>query len=108
MNVDFDFETLYKNERISLKEVFDTISQHIETKDIINKLTENEKHYIKLHIENNLNIMSIKTNWEEFENNKNIMKDIRKSFDEKTNYIMLYLQVVLQNDKNTLYILENA
>ena len=39
MNVDFDFETLYKNERISLKEVFDTISQHIETKDIINKLT---------------------------------------------------------------------
>ena len=36
------------------------------------------------------------------------MKDIRKSFDEKTNYIMLYLQVVLQNDKNTLYILENS
>ena len=45
MNVEFDFETLYKNERISLKEVFDTISQHIETKDIINKLTENEKYY---------------------------------------------------------------
>ena len=29
MNIDFDFETLYKNERISLKEVFDTIRQHI-------------------------------------------------------------------------------
>ena len=42
MNVDFDFETLYKNERISLKEVFDTISQHIKTEDIINKLTEKE------------------------------------------------------------------
>ena len=108
MNVDFDIKTLYKNERVSLKEVFDTINKHIEIKDIIDKLTENEKHYIKLHIANNLNIMSIKTNWEEFENNKKIMKDIRKSFDEKTNYIMLYLQVVLQNDKNTLYILENA
>ena len=35
------------------------------------------------------------------------MKDIRKDFDEKTNYIMLYLQVVLQKDKNTLSILEN-
>ena len=107
MNVDFDFETLYKNERISLKEVLDTISQHIETKDIINKLTENEKHYIKLHIENNKNIRSIKTNWDEFEKNKEIMKDIRKSFDTKTNYIILYLQVVLQNDKNILSILEN-
>ncbi len=104
MNVDFDFDTLYKNERISLKEVFDTISQHIETKDIINKLTENEKYYIKLHIENNKNVMSVKTNWDEFENNKTIMKDIRKSFDKKTNYIMLYLQVVLQNDKNILSI----
>ena len=52
--------------------------------------------------------MSIKTNWDEFEKNKIVMKDIRKSFDEKTNYIMLYLQVVLQNDKNTLYILENS
>ena len=31
MNVDFDFETLYKNERKSLKEIFDTISQHIKT-----------------------------------------------------------------------------
>ena len=107
MNVDFDFETLYKNERISLKEVFDTISQHIKTEDIINKLTENEKYYIKSHIENNKNIRSIKTNWDEFENNKKKMKDIRKTFDEKTNYIMLYLQVVLQNDKNTLLILEN-
>ena len=46
MNVDFDFDTLYKNERKSLKEIFDTINQHIETKDIINKLTENEKYYI--------------------------------------------------------------
>ena len=108
MNVDFDIETLYKNERVSLKEVFDTINKHIEIKDIIDKLTENEKYYIKLHIANNLNIMSIKTNWDEFENNKKIMKDIRKSFDEKTNYIMLYLQVVLQNDKDTLYILENS
>ena len=35
------------------------------------------------------------------------MKDIRKTFDEKTNYIMLYLQVALQNDKNTFSILEN-
>ena len=99
MNIDFDFDTLYKNERISLKEVFDTISQHIKTEDIINKLTENEKYYIKLHIENNKNVRSIKTNWDEFENNKKIMKDIRKTFDEKTNYIMLYLQVILQNDK---------
>ena len=107
MNVDFDFETLYKNERISLKEVFDTISQHIETNDIINKLTENEKYYIKLHIENNKNIRSVKTNWDEFENNKKIMKDIGKTFDEKTNYIILYLQVVLQNDKNIFSILEN-
>ena len=32
------------------------------------------------------------------------MKDKRKSFDEKTNCIILYLQVVLQNDKNTLSI----
>jgi hypothetical protein len=107
MNVDFDFETLYKNERIALKDVFDTISQHIKTEDIINKLTENEKYYIKLHIENNKNIRSINTNWDEFENNKKIMKDIRKTFNEKTNYIMLYLQVVLQNDKNILAILEN-
>ena len=53
MNIDFDFETLYKNERISLKEVFDTIRQHIKTEDIIDKLTENEKYYIKLHIDNN-------------------------------------------------------
>ena len=37
MNVDFDFDTLYKNERTSLKEVFDTISQHIKTEDTINK-----------------------------------------------------------------------
>ena len=51
--------------------------------------------------------MSVKTNWDEFENNKKIMKDIRKTFDEKTKYIMLYFQVVLQNDKNTLSILEN-
>ena len=29
MNIDFDFETLYKNERMSIKEVFDTIRQHI-------------------------------------------------------------------------------
>ena len=35
------------------------------------------------------------------------MKDIRKSFDTKTNYKILYLQVVLQNDKNILSILEN-
>ena len=105
MNVDFDFDTLYKNERIVLKDVFDTISKHIETKDIINQLTENEKYYIKLHLENNKNIMSIKTDWDEFENNKKIMKDIRKSFDEKTNYLMLYLQEVLQNDKNIVCIL---
>ena len=107
MNVDFDFETLYKNDRKSLKEIFDTLSQHLETTDIINNLTENEKYYIKLHIANNKNIRSVKTNWDEFENNKKIMKDIRKTFDEKTNYIMLYLQVVLQNDKNILSILEN-
>ena len=107
MNIDFDFETLYKNERKSLKEIFDTLSKHLETTDIINNLTENEKYYIKLHIENNKNIMSVKTNWDKFENNKKIMKDIRKSFDEKTNYIMLYLQVILHNDKNTLSILEN-
>ena len=99
MNVDFDFETLYKNERKSLKEIFDTLSQHIKTEDMINKLTENEKYYIKLHIANNKNIRSVKTNWDEFESNKKIMKDIRKTFDEKTNYIMLYLQVALQNDK---------
>ncbi len=42
MNVEFDFETLYKNERISLKEVFDTMSKHLETTDIINNLTKNE------------------------------------------------------------------
>ena len=107
MNVDFDFETLYKNERKSLKEIFDTLSQHLETTDIINNLTENEKYYIKLHIENNKNIRSVNTNWDQFENNKKIMKDICKSFDEKTNYIMLYLQVILQNDKTTLSILEN-
>ena len=107
MNIDFDFETLYKNERISLKEVFDTIRQHIKTEDIIDKLTENEKYYIKLHIDNNKNIMSIKTDWDEFENNKKIMKDIRKSFDKKTNYIMLYLQVVSQNDKDILSFFEN-
>ena len=51
--------------------------------------------------------MSIKTDWEEFENNKKIMKDIRKSFDKKTNYIMLYLQVVSQNDKDILSFFEN-
>ena len=107
MNIDFDFDTLYKNERISLKEVFDTISQHVKTEDIINNLTENEKHYIKLHIENNKNVRSIKTNWDEFENNKKIMKDIRKTFDEKTNYIMLYLQVILQNDKDIFSFFEN-
>jgi hypothetical protein len=107
MNIDFDFDTLYKNERISLKEVFDTIRQHIKTEDIIDKLTENEKYYIKLHIDNNKNIMSIKTDWDEFENNKKIMKDIRKSFDKKTNYIMLYLQVVSQNDKDILSFFEN-
>ena len=107
MNIDFDFETLYKNERKSLKEIFDTLSKHIKTEDIINNLTENEKYYIKLHIANNKNIRSVKTNWDEFENNKKIMKTIRKTFDEKTNYIMLYLQVILQNDQNTLSILEN-
>ena len=107
MNIDFDFDTLYKNERISLKEVFDTIRQHIKTEDIIDKLTENEKYYIKLHIENNKNIRSINTNWDEFENNKKIMKTIRKTFDEKTNYIMLYLQVVSQNDKDILSFFEN-
>ena len=48
-----------------------------------------------------------KTKWGEFEKNREIMKDIRKSFDTKTNYIILYLQVVLQNDKNILSILEN-
>ena len=107
MNIDFDFETLYKNDRKSLKEIFDTLSQHLETTDIINNLTENEKYYIKLHIDNNKNIMSIKTDWDEFENNKKIMKDIRKSFDKKTNYIMLYLQVVSQNDKDILSFFEN-
>ena len=107
MNIDFDIDTLYKNERKSLKEIFDTLSQHLETNDIINNLTENEKYYIKLHIANNKNVMSVKTNWDEFEKNKEIMQDIRKSFDEKTKYIMLYLQVILQNDKNTLLILEN-
>ncbi len=35
------------------------------------------------------------------------MKDIRKSFGTKTNYIMLYLQVVLQNDKDIFSFLEN-
>ena len=107
MNIDFDIDTLYKNERKSLKEIFDTLSQHLETNDIINNLTENEKYYIKLHIANNKNVMSVKTNWDEFEKNKETMQDIRKSFDEKTKYIMLYLQVILQNDKNTLLILEN-
>jgi hypothetical protein len=34
MNIDFDFDTLYKNERISLKDVSDTISQHIKIEDI--------------------------------------------------------------------------
>ena len=53
MNIDFDIDTLYKNERKSLKEIFDTLSKHIKTEDIINKLTENEKYYIKLHIANN-------------------------------------------------------
>ena len=83
MNVDFDFDTLYKNERTSLKEVFDTISQHIKTEDIINKLTENEKYYIKLHIANNKNIMSVKTNWDKFETNKEIMQDIRNCLMKK-------------------------
>ncbi len=107
MNVDFDFDTLYKNERKSLKDFFDTINQHIKTEDIINELTENEKYYIKLHTANNKNIMSVKTNWDEFETNKEIMQDILNSFDEKTKYIMLYLQVILQNDKNTLLIFED-
>jgi hypothetical protein len=107
MNIDFDIETLHKNERKSLKEIFDTLSKHLETTDLINNLTENEKYYIKLHIENNKNVRSIKTNWDEFENNKKIMKDIRKSFDKKTNYIMLYLQVVSQNDKDILSFFEN-
>ena len=107
MNIDFDFDTLHKNERKSLKEIFDTLSKHLETTDLINNLTENEKYYIKLHIENNKNIRSVKTNWDEFENNKKIMKDIRKTFDEKTNYIMLYLQVVSQNDKDILSFFEN-
>ena len=49
--------------------------KNIKKEDIINKLTENEKYYIKLHIANNKNIRSIKTNWDEFENNKKIMKD---------------------------------
>jgi hypothetical protein len=35
------------------------------------------------------------------------MQDICNSFDRKTKYIMLYLQGNLQNDKNTLSILEN-
>jgi hypothetical protein len=35
------------------------------------------------------------------------MKDIRKTFDEKTNYIMLYLQVILQNDKDIFSFFEN-
>ncbi len=52
MNIDFDIETLYENERISPKEDFDTIRQHIE--DIIYKLTESERYYAKLHIENDI------------------------------------------------------
>ena len=52
MNIDFDFDTLYKNERISLKEVFDTISQHVKTEDIINNLTENEKYYRNIYYRN--------------------------------------------------------
>ncbi len=82
MNFDFDFETLYKNERISIKKVFDTKRQYIKTEDIIDKLTENGKYFIKLHINNNNNIMSIKTDWDEFENSNKIMRD--KSFDKKT------------------------
>jgi hypothetical protein len=35
------------------------------------------------------------------------IKNIRKSLDKKTNYIVLYLQVVLQNDKATLSFFEN-
>ena len=35
------------------------------------------------------------------------MKTIRKSFDTKTNYIILYLQVVLQNDQDILSFFEN-
>ncbi len=50
MNVDFDFDTLYKNERKSLKEIFDTISQHIKTGDIINKLTGKTKSIILNYI----------------------------------------------------------
>ncbi len=65
MNIDFDIDTLYKNERKSLKEIFDTLSKHLETTDLINNLTENEKYYIKLHIENNKHVRSIKTNWDE-------------------------------------------
>ena len=37
MNIDFDFDTLYKNERKSLKEIFETINQHIKTDDMIKK-----------------------------------------------------------------------
>ncbi len=85
MNVDFDFYTLYKNERKSLKEIFDTISQHIKTEDIIFNFTENEKYYIKLHIANNKNIMSVKTNWDKFETNKEIMQDIRNCLMKKRN-----------------------
>jgi hypothetical protein len=70
-------------------------------------MTENEKYYIALHIANKKYVMSVKTNWDDFENNKKIMKGIHKSFDGKTKYIMSYLQVVLQNDKNILLILEN-
>ena len=48
MNVDFDFDTLYKNERKSLKEIFDTLSKHLETTDLINNLTKNEKILFKI------------------------------------------------------------
>ncbi len=84
MNIDLDIDTLYKNERKSLKEIFDTMSQHIKTEDIIKNLTENGKYYIELHIANNKNVMSVNTNWDEYENNKKIMKGIHKSFDAKT------------------------
>ncbi len=43
MNIDFGFETLYKSERKSSKEIFDTISKHLETTDIIKKIDRKRK-----------------------------------------------------------------
>ena len=36
MKIDFDFETLYKNEKVSLKEVFDTLTDIAKVEKKIN------------------------------------------------------------------------